>query len=92
MPKLDNDIIELQCVKIFAKTECNKFSEFELIAVKSHFTRKAGHRSALASLRLCVIAATGRRSHTQVEITSPHKQLGNSKSITRNRWHSGIIY
>ena len=112
---------------------------------------KAGHRSTLAFLRFCEIAATGirkhkqvellwitqrirrisafpsnserldasvftstlpatkrnsrtistratdviferkhcsrRRSHTQVEITSPHKQLGNSETIGRNRWH-----
>ena len=32
-----------------------------------------------------------RRSHTQVEITSPHKQLGNSETITRNRWHGARI-
>ena len=112
---------------------------------------KAGHRSTLAFLRFCVIAATGirkhtqvellcitrrirrisafpsnsqrldasvftstlpatkrnsrtistratdviferkhcsrRRRHTQVEITSPHKQLGNGGTITRNSWH-----
>ena len=29
-----------------------------------------------------------RRRHTQVEITSPHKQLGNSR---RNRWHRARI-
>ena len=29
---------------------------------------KAGHRSKLASLRFCVIAATGRRRHTQVDL------------------------
>ena len=116
---------------------------------------KAGHRSTLAFLRFCVIAATGirkhtqveslwitrrirrisafpsnsvrldasvftstlpatkrnsrtistratdviferkhcsrRRSHTQVEITSPHKQLGNSRTITRNSWHGARI-
>ena len=33
-----------------------------------------------------------RRRHTQVEKTSPHKQLGNSKTITRTRWHSARIY
>ena len=33
-----------------------------------------------------------RRSHTQVEITSPPKQLGNSRTITRNRWHGARIY
>ena len=32
-----------------------------------------------------------RRSHTQVEITSAHKQLGNSNTITRNRWHGARI-
>ena len=32
-----------------------------------------------------------RRSHTHVEITSPHKQLGNSRTITRNRWHGARI-
>ena len=32
-----------------------------------------------------------RRSHTQVEITSPHKQLGNSETIGRNRWHGARI-
>ena len=117
--------------------------------------RKAGHRSTLAFLRFCVIAATGirkhkqvevlwvtrrirrisvfpsnserldatvftstlpatkrnsrtistratdviferkhcsrRRSHTQVEITSPHKQLGNWRTIGRNRWHGARI-
>ena len=116
---------------------------------------KAGHRSTLAFLRFCVIAATGirkhtqveslwitrrirrisafpsnserldasvftstlpatkrnsrtistratdvifehkhcspRRRHTQVEITSAHKQLGNSRTITRNRWHGARI-
>ena len=116
---------------------------------------KAGHRSTLAFLRFCVIAATGirnhtqvellwitrrirrisafpinserldasvftstlpatkrnsraistratdviferkhcsrRRSHTQVDITSAHKQLGNSRTITRNRWHGATI-
>ena len=117
---------------------------------------KAGHRSTLAFLRFCVIAATGickhtqvellwitwrirrisafpsnserldasvftstlpatkrnsrtistratdviferkhcsrRRSHTQVEITSPHEQLGNSETITRNSWHGARIF
>ena len=116
---------------------------------------KAGHRSTLAFLRLCVITETGirkhtqvellwitrrirrisafpsnserldaivftptlpatgrnsrtistratdviferkhcsrRRSHTQVEITSPHRQLGNSETITRNSWHGTRI-
>ena len=116
---------------------------------------KAGHRSTLAFLRFCVIAATGIRKHTQVEllwitrrirrisafpsnserldasvftstlpatkrnsrtistratdvifehkhcsrrcrhiqveITSPHKQLGNSRTIRRNRWHGARI-
>ena len=33
-----------------------------------------------------------RRSHTQVEIKSPQKQLGNSKTITRKRWHGARIY
>ena len=28
-----------------------------------------------------------RRRHTQVEITSPHKRLGNWRTITRNSWH-----
>ena len=42
---------------------------------------KAGHRSTLAFLRFCVIAATGRRSHTQVEITSAHI----SNSATRKQ-------
>ena len=32
-----------------------------------------------------------RRRHTQVEITSPHKQLGNSETITRNSWHGARI-
>ena len=32
-----------------------------------------------------------RRGHTQVEITSPHKQLGNSETIARNRWHGARI-
>ena len=32
-----------------------------------------------------------RRSHTQVEITSPHKQLGNWRTITRNSWHGARI-
>ena len=125
-------------------SETNNFSNF-----------KAGHRSTLAFLRFCVIAATGirkhtqvevlcitrrirrisafpsnserldatvftstlpatkrnsrtistratdviferkhcsrRRSHTQVEITSPHKQLGNWRTITRNLWHGARI-
>ena len=116
---------------------------------------KAGHRSTLAFLRFCVIAATGirkhtqvellwitrrirrisafpinserldasvftstlpatkrnsrtistratdviferkhcsrRRRHTQVDMSSAHKQLGNSRTITRNRWHGATI-
>ena len=32
-----------------------------------------------------------RRRHTQVEITSAHKQLGNWRTITRNRWHGTRI-
>ena len=117
---------------------------------------KAGHRSKRAFLRFCVIAATGRRKHTQVEllwitrrirtisafpinserldasvftsmlpeigrkcrtcatratdviserkhcsrrrrhtqveIMSPHKNAGNSKTIIRKRWHGARIY
>ena len=124
--------------------------------VKKIVEVKAGHRSTLAFLRFCVIAATGirkhtqvellwitrrirrisafpsnserldasvftstlpatkrnsrtiptratdviferkhcsrRRSHTQVEITSAHKQLGNSRTIGRNRWHDARIF
>ena len=33
-----------------------------------------------------------RRRHTQVEITSPHKQLGNSRTITRNSWNGARIF
>ena len=33
-----------------------------------------------------------RRRHTQVEITSPRKNAGNSKTITCNRWHGARIY
>ena len=33
-----------------------------------------------------------RRRHTQVEITSANKQLGNSKTITRNCWYDARIY
>ena len=126
-----------------------------LCVVYTQHTTKAGHRSTLAFLHFCVIAATGRRkhtqvellwitrrirrisafpinsecsdasvctsmlpgigrksrtcatratnvifeckhcsrrrSHTQVEITSPPKQLGNSKTIGRNRWHGARI-
>ena len=38
------------------------------ICIQSLTSHKAGHRSTLASLRLCVIAATGRRKHTQFEL------------------------
>ena len=33
-----------------------------------HIVSKAGHRSTLAFLRFCVIAATGIRKHTQVDV------------------------
>ena len=33
-----------------------------------------------------------RRRHTQVEVTSPHKNAGNSKTITLKRWHGARIY
>ena len=32
-----------------------------------------------------------RRRHTQVDITSAHKQLDNSETIGRNRWHGARI-
>ena len=44
-----------------------KYETIEYIAVLPMLC-KAGHRSKLAPLRVCVIAATGRRKHTQVDL------------------------
>ena len=149
---------DITLVKVQIRSYVNFFKYVQEQNIK-YFVRtddpKAGHRSTLAFLRFCVIVATGRRKHTQVEflwiarrigrisafpinperldarvftsmlpeigrksrtcdtpatdviferkhcsrrrrhtqveITSPRKQLGNSKTITRNRWHDARI-
>ena len=50
------------CVKI------TSVARVEIVLLLRCVAGNAGHRSTLAFLRVCVIAATGIRKHTQVEL------------------------
>ena len=68
--KIENCVSE---VRMWMNANFLKVNEDQTVAlvhasINNQAKHKAGHRSTLAFLRFCVIAATGIRKHTQVEL------------------------